>query len=95
MNGGMTPMAEDAPTGRRATLVVRLSVLAMAATALAGIGAMVFDTFDQIDRAKYCPADGLVSPDGQVYGRDPAQDCQFVDEEGRLIDLMTREPVRD
>jgi hypothetical protein len=74
---------------------VRLSLLALAATALVGIGAMVSDTFNRTDRAKYCPADGLVSPNGHVYGRDPAQDCQFVDEEGRLVDLTTREPVRD
>lgn len=33
-----------------------------------------------------CTDDGLAGPDGQVYGRDPNQDCQFVDENGDVVE---------
>lgn len=34
---------------------------------------------------RFCPADGRLGPDGQVYGRDPDKDCKFVDENGRVL----------
>jgi hypothetical protein len=41
------------------------------------------------DQWKGCPADGLIGPDGQIYGRSPDKGCQFVDENGNVVDLDT------
>lgn len=32
-----------------------------------------------------CKADGLLGPNGETYGRDPSQDCQFVDGDGKVV----------
>jgi hypothetical protein len=35
--------------------------------------------------AKFCTADGLIGPAGNVYGRDIHQGCKFVDENGDVL----------
>jgi hypothetical protein len=34
---------------------------------------------------RMCTADGLVGPNGTIYGRDFRQGCKFVDERGRVL----------
>ena len=34
---------------------------------------------------KFCTAEGRLGPNGQVYGRDAAHDCKFVDEHGNVL----------
>jgi hypothetical protein len=41
------------------------------------------------DQWKGCPADALLGPDGQTYGRSPDKNCQFVDENGNVVDPDT------
>lgn len=74
----------DASTGRRWT-VVRLLIASCAVVAVLGGAAIALDTFDRTKPAKFCTADGMLGPDGEVYGRDPDQDCKFVDEDGRVL----------
>ena len=33
-----------------------------------------------------CTDDGLLGPNGETYGRDPGKNCQFVDDDGNVID---------
>lgn len=49
-------------------------------------GYLIVDSRDP-DVATFCTADGLISEDGQIYGRDHAQDCAFVDDEGNKLPL--------
>lgn len=37
------------------------------------------------DFGAFCTADGRLGPNGQIYSRDPAQNCQFADDNGNLL----------
>jgi hypothetical protein len=60
-------------------------VVALAVTAFLGLSVMMLDTFDRTDSPRFCTLDGMATADGRVYGRDPNQDCKFVDEDGRVL----------
>ena len=53
----------------------------LGAVALAAAGIAV--TADEPE-ASFCTADGLIGPNGELYGR-RHPDCQFVDAEGELV----------
>lgn len=42
----------------------------------------------------FCYSDGLIAPDGSLYGRDSDRGCQFVDADGDLVThTATGEPI--
>lgn len=47
--------------------------------------AVVDDSFGTDAEEIFCTAEGLIGPDGEVYGRSTSQVCQFVDGEGSLL----------
>lgn len=62
------------------------TVLVAAVLAVAGLGACGDDDGDgEGETPTTCPADALLGPNGESFGRDPGQDCRFVDDDGRVI----------
>lgn len=61
--------------GRRAVILLFIGIgVALAfATLVGGQGTIPI-----------CTAEGRLGPDGAVYGRDPTQQCQFVNDQGEL-----------
>ena len=53
----------------------------LAGLALAATGAVV--ALDEPETS-FCTADGLIGPNGEMYGR-RHPDCQFVDDDGNLV----------
>ncbi len=37
------------------------------------------------DGPTFCTAEGMIGDNGQIYGRDPNQSCEFVDENGKIV----------
>ena len=64
------------------------TVLVAGLLAVAGLGACGDDDGDgEGETPTVCPADALLGPNGESYGRDPEQDCRFVDpQSARLIE---------
>lgn len=56
---------------------------ALFAAAAVAVGLVAF--VDSDDAERFCTAEGLIGENGQIYGRDPAQGCQFVDENGDVL----------
>jgi hypothetical protein len=55
-------------------------------TVLVGVGALAAcGSDDGSEPQTFCPADALLGPNGESFGRDPAQDCRFVDDDGKPI----------
>lgn len=46
-------------------------------------GAVAIGTRD--DGPTFCTAEGMIGDNGQIYGRDPNQGCEFVDENGKIV----------
>ncbi|MDA3039984.1 MAG: hypothetical protein O3C27_10750 [Actinomycetota bacterium] len=69
---------EPASSKRRSLIVavLALGVAAALAMAVGGQGPLPI-----------CSAEGILRPDGDVYGRDPSQACAFVDDQGELVKL--------
>jgi hypothetical protein len=54
--------------------------------AILGLGVLAGCGDDGAEPAVFCPADGLLGPNGETYGgRDPEQGCRWVDEEGKPL----------
>lgn len=42
-------------------------------------------TYEPDPQQQFCTAEGRIGPNGEIYGRDPTQGCQFVDEDGNVL----------
>jgi hypothetical protein len=61
---------------------MRIGLLAgVAALGLVGAGVVV--VANKEPESRFCYADALIGPNGEIYGR--GGDCQFVDEDGNLV----------
>ena len=53
---------------------------------LVGVGALAAcGSDDDSEPQTFCPADALLGPNGESFGRDPDQDCRFVDDDCKPI----------
>jgi hypothetical protein len=68
------------PTSRAvAMFAVVFLVLALIGAAAGFIGGTGSST------STFCTADGRLGPNGETFGRDPAQGCKFVDLDGNVL----------
>jgi hypothetical protein len=56
--------------------------LVLAACLVAAIGGGWFATHRPEPVRRVCHADGVIGPDGTMYGRDPSRNCELVDSQG-------------
>ena len=64
----------------RAARRVRLAVVAVAVCVTIGFVAILVT-----QQPRHCKWDTRAGPEGQSYGRDPDQDCKFVDDDGNVL----------
>lgn len=74
------PDKPSPPTSRAvAMFVVVFAVLGLIVAAAWFVGGSPNDSLP------FCTAEGLVGPNGQIYGRSNEHDCRFVDEDGNVL----------